>query len=202
VLRRAFLSLVLLSSPAFGQSQQPATLPDGEYLQTVTSLSTSPPSTVASWRFWVGPIPGPTPSPTPTPGPAPTPDPSPSPSPVPPKPDPIVAPVVGPIYATLFYSLSDPPAAIKQAGLEDALGPLDCTWHSYDDKAQQVNADGSLSGKPYIDAKGYRPVVDKAGGTPCVVIQDAGGKVLATMKSPKPEDVLAKIKALRTGGAK
>jgi hypothetical protein len=106
------------------------------------------------------------------------------------------------MFATLVYSLDSPPAAIKQAALGDLLSADDCLWRAFDDKAQQVNADGSLTGKAYIDAKGFRPVVEKAGGMPCVVLQDQSGKVLAAMKAPKPEDVVAKVKALRAGGAR
>ena len=123
------------------------------------------------------------PSPPPPPPAPPGPAPAPTPPPVPPAPT-----VVGHLFASYIAdasALNSTQAAMKQeASVEAGIVGMDASYRWYQ------------SDQPEL-AKANIIAYANEVGLPCLLIQQADGKVVAKLKSPTPAEVVAKVKALR-----
>ena len=119
------------------------------------------------------------------------PAPAPAPPAPPPTPPPAPPPAAGKLYASLVTQLPMDPATARLAaspGLAPALAALGCDW--------KVVGVGSEA----FARRNFAPVVQGAGATPALILQDATGRVLAAAKLPATEDeVLAAVRRARGG---
>lgn len=139
------------------------------------------------------PVPTPAPQPIPTPQPTPVPQPEPQPQPTPtptPPPTPIPAPARSlPLHVSLIYDKStmDRGTAVvrNDATMTDAVKAAGGVWRTYEASSSD------------IARYNFGGVLDRAGGAPLVIVQDASGRVAGTIKGWKTSgDVVNYVKSL------
>ncbi len=142
----------------------------------------------ADAAMWTVSVEAPAPTPPPTPAPTPTPSPTPPPAPTP-TPTPAAG---GHLFVTLVVDLDAMTQAVatlrEGVSVRPALSGMNAQYRTVG------------LGTAEFSAIRLGPYVTKAGGAPCLVIQDKTGAVLSAVPAPATEaDLIAAVKRQRGG---